>query len=79
MVRHWVWLLDQGPGGIYSVDTGIKPDDSNAVICAKAFIELYREIDGISDEMSMRDIDLISKLTPAVESAAEVLRERELL
>lgn len=74
---HWIWTMN-----LHLIE---KPTDedllplSNAAEAAYGLIFMYRELDGISDEMSDRDIRLVNEAMSAVESAAEVLRERDLL
>lgn len=70
---HWAWDIN------LHQHYDPQPDDSNEVVCARAVLRVYCEKDGISDEMSISDIDFVNSLTDAVEAACEVLRERELL
>lgn len=49
-------------------------DDSNEVVVAKAFIRLYRDLDGVSDGMTFAEIERLNGLVPALKSAIEVLK-----
>lgn len=77
LYTHWIWTMN-----LHLIDKPMDEDLlplSNAAEAAYGLIFLYRALDGISDEMSLRDIDLVNEAMSAVESAAEVLRERDLL
>ena len=50
--------------------------DSNAVIACKALLRIFRDKNGISDEMSWEDIDLVNSLESPCTSALEELAER---
>lgn len=73
---HWTWNLN-----LHNLSSLLRERDadSNEVICAKAVLRTYCVLDGIADEMLIKEIELINGLFSAREAASEVLRERDLL
>ncbi len=71
---HFIWQMN-----LYDPMFDTADGDSNETCAAKALIRTYRELDGIADEMSDRDIDLTNEMYSHIESAAEVLRARDLI
>lgn len=64
---------------LWAIDVDTSDDDSNEVVCAKTLVRIYREPDGISDEMSRRQIEFVNSLEGPLESALAVLSARDLL
>lgn len=64
---------------LWNLDLDEKPGDSNEVCAAKGLLRAFRARDGISDEMSYADIDLLNDLSGAATCAIEILRARDLL
>lgn len=69
--NHWIWSINLNDKRFEETE-----EDSNEVIAAKGMIRLYANI---PDEATDRNIYFLDEFLPAVESAAEVLRARDLL
>lgn len=71
---HFIWQMN-----LYDPVFDSADGDSNETSAAKALIHIYRDKNGIADEMTFDEIDFLVKLHPFVESAAEVLRARDII
>lgn len=64
---------------LYAINCDDVAPESNEVTAAKGVVRAYRALDGVSDEMTRREIELVNSLEPHLEAALEVLAARDLL